>query len=634
MRMMKDVYYRTLGVRYMDRLVNQPHVQFTSLPRLSLFHYVPGEVGPAEVETEWPIFKGYSKKIQLRYITEYVKTQGVVRRPMFNMKEMVRPWLRKHRNDWEIVNEDTWVKNHNPENLIVLNYGYLDVAHKYQPVQLNEYYRWLNRQRTVWTKVAEIAKVSNRNQFLYFPMPSILQGRTTLDKFAPEQPTIRMEQVFGRAGWTGYMQLDLWRWLSPKWRQLSLISLVRPKDYPKINLVFIGAAGNPLIVNLGYLNSWLRGEPNQTDFGSVVQYDPVQMQKISLKMAMVLNAMVVEEDGEGEIVVPDRPAIVAPVPGMTKVPEQPDVQETNTVPQTTLQKPQEDETSLEVIEDLQDDEPDETEGVASAYRPQLSGSQLSKKTGKAPVAPTQDPEQLASVVAPDFNAALFADLEKDIEALDRISLTQLKNTGIKLADPTLVAEPVQPERPLVNIEEVKAKVFQPKTATESLQTRLAEDAEANLITATQFRKLTEARQEYLKSPDPYGSNQPRIKAMVISPEDTTLTPEEAAIQVPDFVDPTMAQSSLQAYDAKYINTVMKKDILRVVDAIQSPGVAIRRHEVDVTHSALGSYEHHVLELLPVDGAPSTIKFTFPTVDEEGVFLAGGNKYALRKQRVD
>jgi len=228
--------------------------------------------------------------------------------------------------------------------------------------------------------------------------------------------------------------------------------------------------------------------------------------------------------------------------------------------------------------------------------------------------------------------AMMADVEKDIEALDHVNLMQLKNSG-----KTLKAEVPEDEAaaPVIDPEVVKARVYGNVGSADRLKGWLHTDAEANLITAADYRKMTQAIDAFQNSPDPYGSKQPRIKAMVITSEDEILSPKDSAIVTSDSVpDKTMASSSLKSMDSKYLSHVHKKDVLRAIDAIQSAGVVVRNHEVDIGYSVLGAYEQHTLELKPVDGSPSSIKFTLPIVEDDGTFMAGGNKYLMRKQRVD
>jgi Txe/YoeB family toxin of Txe-Axe toxin-antitoxin module len=118
---------------------------------------------------------------------------------MMPVREMMRPWLRKNLTRWTIDNaalgQEAWKTNQNPETLIVINYGYLDVVHEYLPLQMAEYDRWMNREKTLWTKVNEITNHSSRQQFVVYKMPSVLQGRTVLDKYSTGEVSIQMTDV-------------------------------------------------------------------------------------------------------------------------------------------------------------------------------------------------------------------------------------------------------------------------------------------------------------------------------------------------------------------------------------------------------------------------------------------------------
>lgn len=74
MKPIYKVFYREKGIRYSDRLLRLPSFNLTVLPRSSLFHYVSDDINSPEVDTSLPFFQGYSKKILLDYITDYVKT--------------------------------------------------------------------------------------------------------------------------------------------------------------------------------------------------------------------------------------------------------------------------------------------------------------------------------------------------------------------------------------------------------------------------------------------------------------------------------------------------------------------------------------------------------------------------------
>jgi len=616
MKPIYKVFYREKGIRYSDRLLRLPNFNLTVLPRSSLFHYVSDDINSPEVDTSLPFLQGYSKKILLDYVTDYVKTEGAVRRPMFAMKELTRSFRREHRQTW-IFEPEAYKLNQNPETLIVVNYGYLDVVHKYIPTMMANYHRWFNRQNTIWANVNKIASSSERHQFIFYPIAKILQGRTILEKYAKESPSIKMMQIFGSHGDGGYLQLDMWKWLNPATRKQSLLGQIDPRHYNKINLVFQGTSGNQALVNLGYLNSWIKGQPNTTEFGSIVQFEPLFIQKLFLKMSMSLNAIETgEENIEGldEIETVTSPSQVAPVPKTSTEPSSQDIEE-GRVDDTELDK-----TSTISEDDLEEKE---TAGIESGF---VQKAKIIPKKGPLEKEPEFDPE----IALASFTSSFIDEVEKDIEALDKLSLVQLKNQGTKLnAEDPLI------EEELIDLDQVRTKVYQSKLPSDRLKDWISEDAEANLITASEYRKLEQSIESYKESKDPYGSDVPRIEAMVIKEEDVVLSPEKTKIELNDTVpDQTMGNSTLKAFDTQYLRNVYKKDILQVIDSIQNAGVVIKNHEIEVRHSALGSYEHHRLELKPVDGMPSTIQFTLPQVNEDGTFLAGGNLYLLRKQRVD
>lgn len=632
MKNIYKVYYRERGVRYPDRLILPSDVKFDAFPKSSLFHYVPTEHKTTdehhspEVDTSSILFQGYNRKILLEYVDTYIAPEGPVRRPMFDMKQATRQWKRDNVQKWAIV-PTPWKIDHSPESLIVLNYGYLDVAYKYLPMPLADYYRWKNRQKTIWTKVNEIAAESERHQFLIFPLPSIIQGRAVLARYEKEPLSIRTANIFGQAGWPGYMQLDLWRWLSDETRSLSLMSAVDPKHYTKINLVFEGVSGNQWIVNLGYLNSWIKGHENTTDMASIIQYRDEVIQKTFLKLCMVANAIVTDEEEQ----------TVTVAPAMTSMPPVKEKLEPEAESPDEIEIKEERESS-----GLMDDGEDSTD----LYEPDEDVSDSGYESGLKQKAKTAAPETLFKSIdeikkgeglsevtrqssEPGLNS--LSELDKDIEALDKISLTQLKNAGVKL---NAIDDEFEKE-PVIDIAAIEKRISEKKSPLEILKSKVAENAEANLLTAAEYRKLNATLEEYVTSEDPYGSKKPRVQAMVIEPDDVIIKPEETDLVVSDVVqDKSMASSSIKNYDSKYLKRLYKKDVLNAVDSIQAAGVVIKKHEIDTTHSALGSYEHHTLEIKPIDGASSIVRFSFPKVDEDGTFMASGNRYVLRKQRVD
>jgi len=114
-----------------------------------------------------------------------------------------------------------------------------------------------------------------------------------------------------------------------------------------------------------------------------------------------------------------------------------------------------------------------------------------------------------------------------------------------------------------------------------------------------------------------------------------LVPENTKVTIPSVVkDTSMANISTNSFNKDYLDKLYHKDIVNVIHSIQKAGIIVKSHTVEEEVSALGEYEYHSVELAPLDGAPSTIYFKIPKINEDGTYVCSNNKYSLRSQRVD
>ena len=587
MKQIQKLFYRENGIRFPNDILSTPSFSLTTFPRNALYHRFDGNEAESEVNPNLNIFQGYVKKIELHYVTELSNTAGS-RHTSFNLKEASRIFRQKNNKKFNVL-YDNKVISQDPDILVVYNYGYLDELYKYQSTPLSHYLQWANLYRELWGKVATIAEQSDRNQYVVIKISNNLQGMNILNNFIDEVNGDKIARIFGRGGDEGFMQLDIWRWLSVENRDKSLISAIKTEHLSKVNLVIKSDTGKSVLINLGYLNSWIKDQPNQTDISSIVQNNPVFIQKLFLKLCMILTSITSEEE---EVVPEEQPEVASQ--------KDPDVQEI----------------------EAQIDNNDEDSEL------NISEQGLSKKMSAYGKPQPALAEQKDEIHKTSLTNDLLLEIEKDIEALDNLSKKRLQASEIK-------TDAEVPQKPTISREEVIERVFTAKTPDAVLQEKLAREAEYNLLTAADYRKLTQMSQNYQESEDPYGSSLKRKDAMVIKKEDLVLTDEASSIPVTDaVVDKTMAESRLVSIDKQYLEKVLKKDILQTLDAVQAAGVVIKRHEIDEDHSVLGAYEKHTLEIKPVDGQPSTISFTFPKVDSDGSMLVSGSKYVMRRQRVD
>lgn len=595
-------FYREKGARFPSALTEKPEFTLTAFPRETIFHVYDDGDGSPDIDTTKPYYSGQNRKIIAECVYQLENPQGPVRPWTFNFPMAVQPWKREHLQKWQLEDDLTIVRMP-PDQLAVVNYGYLDKAYRYQPVPAAKYYAWHNRMETIYENMDRLATVTGRQQFIILKIPKVLQGRTILDRFVNKDFTLAQMNIFGVPDIEGFTMLDLWRWLSVTNRSLSLLNKVNLKNYDKINFIFEGTTGRQCLVNLGYLNSWIKGQPNKTEFSSVTQFAETSVQKLFLMLCITLNGVMDTAVAETE--------------------------EAVSVASSAANA----ETASATSES-------EAEGIVGI--PIDSSDTVSSSVVKSNQEKKVNVETMGR--SGDITEELMGSIEEDLLALDKISLIQMKNKGIapgtvldrKVSEdvnPT-VANQVIPE-PTITQEDAKARIFATSTPSSVLQKRLVDDAESSLITAAEYRRMSEAAKQFELSGDPYGSGQTRRDASLIKPEDLLLTAEDSQMVINDAVpDKTMAAASMNAFNRKYLRNVYKKDVMNAVNRLQSAGVIVKNHEVHQTNTILGTYEHHRLEVKPVDGQPSTISFSLPVIEEDGTFMVAGNKYLARKQRVD
>jgi len=160
--------------------------------------------------------------------------------------------------------------------------------------------------------------------------------------------------------------------------------------------------------------------------------------------------------------------------------------------------------------------------------------------------------------------------------------------------------------------------------------RLADDG---LLTAGEYKRFTALAGAYKNIKNPYGEGT-LGEQIQVSPEQLILKKTQSFLDEKTVVDKTMLSSTLVGFDKQYIKEILPRHTASMVTQIQKAGVAVADYQIELTEDIMGSYEDHTVKLIPVEGAPSTIKFKIPKIQEDGTFEASGTKYRMRKQRGD
>lgn len=173
-----------------------------------------------------------------------------------------------------------------------------------------------------------------------------------------------------------------------------------------------------------------------------------------------------------------------------------------------------------------------------------------------------------------------------------------------------------------------------KDPTESIMQRVNKLAEEGSLSPAQVRRYEKMIEKTKNIPNPYGDGK-LTEFSEIKPEDLQLSPDEISLpKVAGVTDESMTESTLKAFDSKYLSEVLKKDIVNCALDIQRAGVTVLNYDVEEVKDAANDYQIVTMQLSPVDGDTSTIRFKVPNVKPNGEFTSNNVKYRLRKQRAD
>lgn len=209
-------------------------------------------------------------------------------------------------------------------------------------------------------------------------------------------------------------------------------------------------------------------------------------------------------------------------------------------------------------------------------------------------------------------------VEKDIEAdLAELEAISKSATGKAVTDED--APQVVEEEPELTLEEGVKKVCD----------RLAD---SGMLSAAEYRRYNELAATYKKLPAPNGQTLEQF--IKVETKDLTLGEQTKLTDIKTVVDKSMLTSSLLEFDEKYIRKVFQRDVAGMVLNVQKAGIAVTNYQVERQEDVMGSYDSYAIEVVPVEGAKSTLRFKLPVLEDDGTYTANGVRYRMRKQRGD
>lgn len=598
-------FYRQFGVRRVLNMVSPKMMTLSAFPLSSMLHYLTYDPEHPDLDVSQLYFGANTRRILVDYPEEITPdSKGKPRKTSSILKSLFRPFHVKNKKFRYL--KDHYKSQNDERALTVENYNYLYRMWRYSDLPMSHYNQWWDIQRTVWDNVSRICGESPRNHFFVVQVPDDVPSLSFLQLYS-RQMNVNVVRIFDTAN--KLFILELFKWLSGENRESTVFGSIKPDHYSKVNLIFTAKDGRSSVVNLGYLDSWIKDHENRTEFNAVTQIQPLMMQKLLLKFLISLNSSVelVEE------------------PTQTTAIDPADEQERQEL--EAAQREYDEEHS-----DTDGDHPDEHE-----YRDDVSPTEVVTSLAKAPSAVPENKDMLSAALDEAGTNDLedkLKEIDEELSVLETVVTKRLKDKGIHVDTKGEVIEENLGKKE-ISVQEIRDKIFTEETVEQSLRRQVDQSADYGLLSASDYKRFIKDIDAYKELPDPYGSGKPAVQAMHITPDMLKLDEEKTRVEASELVlDKSMLQSTLLSYDHDYITKLLPKDILSMTGSLQKAGVVIRRHEIEVDHSALGTYENHTLELRPIDGQPSTVRFRIPKIEEDGTFVANGNKYVMRKQRVD
>lgn len=611
-------FYWMYGVRRLTQVAQLPRHPLTllELPKGAIYHYLPEsstDVGPGVDDF---MYRNVTKFVMMQHVTDLTSLEGGPRRLPFLTQQAIQSYFMSHRRfkrirDLKVIERDELTQ-------ICVNYALINRRYRYPKTMYAPWYRFINFQRTFWSNVNQIANESDRQHFIKVSIPTTLPTISELNKFS-DQTSMQMLKVFHSDELK--LLLEMWKWLGEE-RQSSVFNLIDTKNLDKVNLLFIDRHVW-FVLNLGKLNSFRKATEAELELVNQSENPltedetkelvkgllPNQIKKFFLRGLIEFNRNrfaeadtlpdQVQDAADEETTNPTQtPKVIDPTD-----PQAP-VKHTNEGVSSTVPG---------VVTTVGDDtiidltvEPSPTTQTTQSQTSSLSG-----KTGDLIIDLTNANGEL---VGYDLNQIHHVESEIDeyLSILERTSqdLDASKDEVIVKPNPAKISVPeADPQDALMEVAEVYASVGAIRVAD-----------------LARFERLSGSYKE-IKLPN----GQTIEEAMRIDPKDLKIT-NPPITPTKGILNQAMTGSTLDEFDSRYVSEVMDKDVLKSIMSLQKAGFAVtglnREERTDIT----GQSVEYAIRITPIDGAPSTIRFTYPKPNEDGTFTVGGVKYYLAKQQ--
>ena len=646
--MIYNSYYRNYGLRRMDMLISPVRAPLAEmdLPRSSLYHYVPqtaSDVGPRNDEL---VFRSVNRAVSLMFMNEPRSLVGNPRVRAIDIQSKVKDFYLQNRNYRRL--KDLASVEGSVDVQVAVSYSLINERLHYIVTKYSAYQQWYNVAATAWKNIADVARQSQRHQFVPIYIPQSIPSPATLSRFSDEM-TIQGLTFFQTP--EDYMLLEIWKWLTDR-RSKSILNAVRPEDLHKINLLFVDR-NCWYVLNLARINAW-RIAPAGEVTGPVVDFEKKDSEDDAREGK---NKQV--GDGAIKATNPQKPILLAKMflrglMSITGTREQSadevkqafaeakaDVNQpmpSNPVAPTGVKS--ELERAAEQEADISDEELAQLRAFRARQQTNLLGTDLGEDIDIRGEDDFASELKLAEKVSRATQRAEASDV--DAKELDAMSAQALAELETSLDEDFQVLETIEKKRAereaklseeAVSEELLPLPAEEPYSADPAVQLmKLCDDeVEHGLMTGSDYRRFERLSTKFHSITMPNG--QSLAEFVKIDPKDLEVevpkpTVDKFGLEVPG----SEVGSVVEKMNSQYIEKVMDRDIAAMVLSVQQGGLALTDMKIKELKDITGHDREYTVRLVPIEGEPTTIKFTYPIPNKRGVFRAGGVDYRFRLQQ--
>lgn len=526
------------------------------------------------------------KKIPVHNVTALAETAEVTMTANKTLNRDLQAWRRDHNQEFRLVdllqtpNTDIQINS-------VINYNLLKTLYNYKSTVTAPLSKYNNIYTTYWDTVKQAIKTDpSALQFVRLDVPTLIPSVTIFDRVVTFKPAL-YARVVHNTDLNGLVQL--YKFLDPKLRVSSTMRSLTDEDTKQV-VVELAYKGYSTFFRLSDLVSLSK----LSDLESKRKLELKQLHRFYVSVILKLQAKVLSlENSEAS----DQPTEPEPVTVGEEDPE--------------LEEP-------------------ERQAVTAPQQSTDKLTALSKDAGDYSVAVDDINEQITSmsdieVLSDDVFSKLIGDSIAQLDA---------DSEPLPNEDPSEVQDPNKVHLHVDYSEEHAERLLKSKTTSENFETYITTAKTSGVISTVEARSLKKLYETRASLKSPYNDT-PIDQDRIVTREHVAITQEEIALPIDNpLVDDSLKSDIIGISDKKYINTVLKKDILACLTNLEKADIIIKAYEVETNRSALGNYDLHKVTFKPYRGKESTVYFRIPHINDEGEMTASSVKYRMRKVRAD